>query len=678
MFAFMAMLYWSSLLVEERLANMNNELGQLRNDILLLRNDSHSSPQQEQHKEQAVSSNSIEKQSQSDKDFKNILTVDPFYQSTLPKMLAADFHPHGTFRNDSVGRPDNLHPFSNWAQVAAWNAICVGSLANLHFGKYDEFAPDLALRIEERPYGDVEKGEFKVFLRKDAFWVPLKEDLFPNDIQLASHFLQRHPVTAHDFKFYWDAIMNPSVQDSGAVALRTLYSDINEIEIIDDYTFVVRWKSHPIKTSDGKTVNKVKFMARSLTLGLRPLPFFVYGYFADGSKIVTDDSAKDTYRYNSSWAQNFTEHWAKNIIVSCGPWQFEGMTDREIHFSRNNEYYNPLAALANNMVVEFKNSTEASWQNFESNQIDSYNILPNQLADLEDFLKSPRYQQQKDEGQTIERIEYTARTYIYIGWNQAKPYFTSKKVRQALTLAIDRKRIIQQNLNGLGIEISCPFLRASDAYDPSIEPMPFDLHLARQLLKEEGWYDSDRDGIIDKTIDGKNIPFRFTLTYFVKNNVTKEVCEYVATTLKEVGIDCRLKGIDIADLTEAFEDKSFEALCMGWALGTPPEDPRQLWHSSGAHEKGSSNAIGFANKEIDAIIDALDYEYDENERKNLYHRFDKIWFDEAPYTLLYSPKTLMLYRSYLQNVFIPAEKQDLIPGAVVEEPNSGIFWLKEP
>ena len=155
----------------------------------------------------------------------------------------------------------------------------------------------------------------------------------------------------------------------------------------------------------------------------------------------------------------------------------------------------------------------------------------------------------------------------------------------------------------------------------------------------------------------------------------KSLCEYISTALKEVGIDCRLNGVDVADLSSIFEDKNFDALCMSWSLGTPPESPRQLWHSFGAKEKGSSNAIGFANKKIDEIIESLEYEYDLKKRIKLYHEFDAILYEEQPYTFLFAPKAIFLFRDYLKNVFIPVERQDLVPGADVAEPEPSIFWI---
>ena len=327
--------------------------------------------------------------------------------------------------------------------------------------------------------------------------------------------------------------------------------------------------------------------------------------------------------------------------------------------------------------IKFRDSPDAIWQDFKRGSLDLFNVPPNLLSELDQFLESGPYQKQSKQGAGVNRLDYLARSYQYIGWNEANPLFSNPKIRRALTLAIDRERIIRQNLNGKGMQTTGTFFPFSPSYDKNLKPYPFDPSLARRLLEEEGWYDSTGDGIADKLIDGKRVPFRFTLTYYVKSPTIKAICDYIATALKEIGIDCRPNGVDVADLSSIFEDKSFDAVLLGWALGTPPEDPKQLWYSVGANDKGSSNAIGFANAEVDRIIEQLEYEYDLQKRIELYHRFCAIIYEEAPYTFLYTPKVTLCYRDYLQNVFIPADRQDLIPGANVGEPASSIFWIRK-
>lgn len=674
---FMIMLYWSSEIVEEKLLTANSELEQIKKDLNEIKaNNSKVLETLENTSFQPASTASSTQKANPKNEIayeNNLLTPDPFYEKTLPQLLGADFKPHGTRREGTYGKPDSLQPFSNWSDVSTWNGLCIPTLAEQKVGIYETFAPSAAVAIVIRKN---EKGqeEYWIKLREDLFWSPLKQSHFGDRVTLGPQFTQQRQVTAHDFKFFFDALMNKGVEEMLAVSLRNEFVDVEEFNVIDDFTFTVRWKSHPIQGPDGKTVYKPKYRSKGLTASLQPLPRFVYQYFANGKKIVEDDSDPNTYRTNLIWAQNFSHHWANNVIVSCGPWIFDGMTDREIKFKRNPDYYNPLACLVNSYSVVFKSTTDGVWEEFKQGTLDMYVVPPTQLSDLNSFLKSEPYKEQEKQGNGIKKLEYLSRAFTYIGWNETKPYFKSKKVRQALTMAIDLKRIIKQNLNGMGILTTGTFFPLSPSYDPNIMPYPFDPDKALELLNSEGWFDSSGSGILSKEIDGKQVPFQFTLNYFVKNLNSKAICEYVATALKEIGIQCIPNGLEIADLSKIIEDRNFDSLYLAWILDAPPENPRQLWYTSG--QKGSSNSIGFSNKAIDSIIDTLEYEYDEKKRIELFHQFDAILYDEAPYTFLYVPKTTLVYRNYLQNVFIPADHQDLIPGANVGEPVSSIFWVK--
>ena len=621
---------------------------------------------------------------QIDPSLENLLKEDPFYAKTLKTLLPLNFKPWGTRRDATVlSNPPSLHPFIGLSPISDWVSQCSGAVATMEFGKYESLSPSMAIKMEERKIPNSLRTEFWIHLRRDLHWLPLKAEQFPPNVEIAAHFLRSHPVTAHDFKFYFDAIMNPhlGMGAQGAIALRNYLGNdkggIEEIRVIDDLTFVVRWKAEDVVDATGKAVPRIKYIAKGWTGALRPLARFIYQHFPDGQKIIEDDTDPETYRNNSVWAQNFTEHWAKNIIVSCGAWIYDGITDEQIRFKRNPDFFDREAVLINDMSIAFRDNPDSIWQDFKAGKIDVYSLNATKLAEYEKFITSEEYAKQERQGLGIKRIDYVDHAYNYVGWNETSDLFKSKKVRQAMTMAIDRDRIIKQNLNQMGVPITGPAFVNSTSYDSSIKPLPFDPQAAKDQLAKEGWYDSDGDGILDKEINGKRVPFSFKLYYYVKNPITKTNCETIQSSLKEIGIDCKLQGSDITELTHVFSEKNFDAVYFGWALGTPPEEHRQLWHSSGAKEKNSSNAVGFANADADAMIDLLEYEYDPKKRVELYHKFHQIIHDEQPYTFLYSPKAILLYRDYVENVFIPIDKQKLIPGATVSEPDLRVMWLKD-
>lgn len=681
---FLVMLYWSSALIEEDIQGLRAEVSVLKTNIINIHDDlkkiTESTLQSvfsaNQNAGETTPSNQLKNRPHIDSSLPNLLQVDTFYEETLPKLLGPHFKPFGILLGATTGKYDNLLPFAEWLEVSVWNEWCNVSVAKQLFGKYETLAPDMAIKMEERKSADGQSSEYWIHLRDNVFWQPLRKDFFPSGFDLAEHFLKKHQVTADDFKFFFDAIMNPYISALGAVSMRPYFQDIVEFRVIDKLTFVIRWKEKKFVEADGQEVYKTKYVAKLLTGGLRPLASFVYQYYPNGKKIIEDDKDPQIYRTNAIWAQGFSQHWARNIIVSCGPWVFDSRTDRQINFKRNRDFYFPLAALIEEREIQFKESMENVWQDFKGNKLTTYSIQPDQLLELQNFLNSPQYVAQASQNTKINRLDYFSRSFSYVGWNEKKPFFEKAKIRQALTMAVDRQRIIQQYLHGMAMEITGPLYPFDRAYDKNIKPWPYDLQKARRLLEEEGWYDHNGDGIIDKVIDGQEVPFRFTLSYMSRSVLGRNIAEFISISLKEIGIDCKTSGLDYPDITAKINDKNFDALLLGWSLGSPPDDPRQIWYTDKGDEKGSSNYIGFSNAEVDQIIDTLDYESDPQKRIELYHRFQRIIHEEAPYIFLDCPKTAFLYREALQNVFIPAEKQDLVPGADVAEPDSSVFWLK--
>jgi len=651
--------YWSSSIVEEQVFSLKRRV-----DLL--------ETQGVRPATQSVTPQAITSLGKSDPSLPNLLLPDPFVEKTLPELLGAHFKRYPVLFDATVGKPENLNPLSGWANVSTWIARCTGTAATSLFGKYETLSPSFAWKMEERKAADGKSVEYWIHLRNDIFWEPLSAHELPNGVQLADHFLQRRPVTAQDFKFEFDLLMNPFNQEMVAITVQGKYSDITSFEVIDPQTFVVRWASKAFTNEKGETVYKPKYVSKLLTGGLSPAAEWVWAYRPDGTRVV----AEADQRTSSSLIEHMQLHWAKNIIPSCGPFTFIEMSDESIRFKRNANYFDPLEALYDEWEVAMRASFDSIWNDFKLGKISTYALNASQIPDWERFKTTPEYEAQKANGEAINVLSFPSNSYYFVGWNMKRPLFTSKKVRQALTLAIDRPRILREILYGQGFEITGTFPPNSPATNPDLKPWPYDPDLARKMLAEEGWADLDRDGVLEKEIDGKKVIFSFKLIYANRGPVGKATVEAIVTQLKKVGIRAELVGLELTDLNERMNQKDFDALYLGWVNGSPPEDPRQIWSSSGVNEVGSANYVGFANAEADKIIDDLDYESDKAKRIELYHRFDDILYDEQPYTFLFSLYQNLLYREYIGNVFIPKDRQDLVPGANVDQPVGSIFFDK--
>jgi peptide/nickel transport system substrate-binding protein len=670
------LIYWSSLMKEEQSLHTHRKLVEIENRLNQMANTWQFSVLHQMPSEESLAPLEAQNQNRNLK----LLSPDPFYRTTLPRLLGYDFKIAGTRRQSFTVKPENLHPFTNDAWISPLWDLCMRSMGRTHVGFYNRLAPSLAFQIEIRPRkdmleGDLEKtGEFWVFLRKDLFWDPINTNLLPSHLKVDPFFLEKHAVTAWDVKFYYDAIMNPYVQLPGAIAQRELFQDVESFEVVDDYTFVVRWK---LKPTGNNSEMAMTYSSHLMVAGLRPLPRFIYQYYPDGTKIIENDASDpNIYRHHSVWAQVFIDHWAQHLIVGCGDWQMATKTPHEMIFRRNVFAPDPYGALNENLEYRIRESIEGTWQDFKDNRIDFCTIQGNQLIEKERFLTSETYQEQiKEAGNTIRHLRYAARAFTYIGWNLKDPKFEDKRVRQALTQAIDREAIIRQILSGQAVVTTGPFHIQSPSYDPDIKPYPYDPVQAGLVLDKMGWIDQDRDGIREKVINGEKVTFSFRLTYYVKNPISKMACQAISDQLRRVGIQCLLNGVDVTDFSKAMDEKNFDAIYLSWQLGTPPETTRQLWHSSSALSQGSSNFIGYQNSRVDHIIEQLDYCYKSEERLKLYHEMHHILHEDQPYTFMYCPITIVVYRDRLKNMFLPVERQDFIPGAETVEPQPRLFYI---
>src|SRR5262245_21669985 len=127
------MVYWSSLLQEKDLKSIRQEMQELREEAASLR----------MHKVKQESTK-ITRTSLMDPQYPNLLETDPYFETTLPKMLPAHFRPHGILKKAMIGKPENLHPFNHFKDVQEMNRICLTSLAQFKTGCYETLSPNMA------------------------------------------------------------------------------------------------------------------------------------------------------------------------------------------------------------------------------------------------------------------------------------------------------------------------------------------------------------------------------------------------------------------------------------------------------------------------------------------------------------------------------------------------------
>jgi peptide/nickel transport system substrate-binding protein len=243
----------------------------------------------------------------------------------------------------------------------------------------------------------------------------------------------------------------------------------------------------------------------------------------------------------------------------------------------------------------------------------------------------PQEAKSVDAEPNLRLVDYADRSFGYIAWNTRDPLFSDWRVRQALSLAIDREKLVSALLYGYGT-IGVSFVLPSIvpwAVDAELEPLPFAPDSARALLAAAGWKDSDGDGVLDK--DGKR--FRFTLKTNKGNDLREDATVIIQSDLRKIGVEAVPQLVEWTVFLGQLNNKEFQAYLSSWVYDSFKLDPSDIFHSRSIDRK--YNRSSYANPVVDSLIDAALSKVDREEAKPLWYRFQRIVRDEAPYTFLF-------------------------------------------
>jgi len=457
------------------------------------------------------------------------------------------------------------------------------------------------------------------------------------DLKEDVKFSDGHPLTGEDVIFTMKTIKNPFTD---AQALRNYYNDVKRVELVDGNKYKVRFvMSKPyfkaiyalgdvaitpkhILDKDGANDRITWEMLEEAQANIDPKKFPELQKYADflNSQEVSRDA---------------------KYVVGSGPYLLDKwITGQSITLKRNDNYWNKQEIPNYPVKLVFKTIQDqnAAVVAAKNKEVDYMYVI--QPIDFVENVKNP-------EQFSLKKAIVSEPTYVFIAWNNKNPLFSDKKVRWALSYAIDRQSIVDKIVYGMGTLVSSPVFMKSKYYNTDLPEIKYDPVKAKEMLAEAGWKDTDGDGILDKVIDGKKTDFKFT---FVNNNnpKRKKVMLIIIEQLKQIGIQADLQEYEWSVFLEKTKKHQFDACYSAWQLSVTPEDPFQIWHSSQSEGEGS-NFISYNNPESDKLIEQNRTEFDEAKRIEILKKWQKVIYDDQPTTFLWSEPARYLYSDRFKN-----------------------------
>lgn len=384
------------------------------------------------------------------------------------------------------------------------------------------------------------------------------------------------PVTADDVVWSMEMYMNPDL----AYANSQYFQFVDRVEKVGDRTVVVHFTApHSDALSD--------------FLEWEPMPRHLLGDVGPGEM--------RTAAFNRN-------------PVGNGPFRFVSWTaNQQVVFEANEDFF--LGRPHLDRVV--------------------FRVIPEQTTELAELMTGrvhliravqPSESERLESARGVDLITYPSRAYTFIAWHTEDPLFADTRVRQALTLAIDRQRIVDALLFGYGRVATTDVLPFQWQFDESLAPWPFDPERARELLAEAGWSDSDGDGIVDR--DGQR--FSFVLETNQGNDLREDIIVIVQSNLRAIGVDAQPRLSEWNSMIDRLKRREYQAVVTGWSVDFKFDPSETLGCNGGVY-----NYPAYCNPAADALVQRALTTLEHDDAFPLWREYQEIIHQDQPYTFLY-------------------------------------------
>lgn len=310
--------------------------------------------------------------------------------------------------------------------------------------------------------------------------------------------------------------------------------------------------------------------------------------------------------------------------IGTGPFKFVEWQDGDhITLEKNEDYWDKKQQPhLDKVIIKFAEDENTILTQVKTGEIDVWDFVPASfVAQLE-----------KEDVEVSESLQLTLES-VHV--NSGKPPLDDKRVRQALTYAWDRETTVEKIYPGQTLAVTQQAPQCWCAND-DLEAYAYDPDLARELLEEAGWTDTDDDGFVDK--DGKRLTL--TISTVAGKKDREQVEAIMQDDYKKAGIELLIKNYDASSLFGDYSENGplatgqYDLALYADAPGADPDSFDGLLTSdqipSDSNPSGS-NWNFFSNKELDSLVAEGRTTVQESERKKIYDRIQEIVYEESPF-----------------------------------------------
>lgn len=244
----------------------------------------------------------------------------------------------------------------------------------------------------------------------------------------------------------------------------------------------------------------------------------------------------------------------------------------------------------------------------------------------------------QDTKNDIYKAPLSAQTMVF--FKNSSGVLKNSKVRQALVLGADRKKVISAVGEPLKINDS-PLLSLQTGYDKKFVQNTSNQQKSKAILDKDGWKFDPISGI--RTKAKKTLEFRL---FAESSDENRAVTQALSEQWKAIGVNLIVELQSQEELTATLSSHNYDALLYTISTGADP-DVFAYWHSSQADIRSSRrlNFSEYISKTADVALTGGRSRSDPAIRAVKYQPFLKAWLADNPALALYQPNYTFVVRS---------------------------------
>jgi len=322
------------------------------------------------------------------------------------------------------------------------------------------------------------------------------------------------------------------------------------------------------------------------------------------------------------WGEVPLEEWPhtdfSKLLVTSGPFRVAThLPNQTLVLARDPNYWDQPKPYLDRVVFRILPDVSQQLAQLFAGQVDLVLMVP------------PREAASVKQDPKLELVEIPSRVWGYVGWNNRRPPLNDRRVRRALSLAINRKALVETVYWGYARLANGPIPSTMWAYNRNLPVLPYDPQQAQALLDAAGVRDMNGDGV--REWQGK--PFTIELLYPGVNPLRAQAAVLIQADLAKVGVAVRPTPMEFTAMMARQEAGNFDAVLSAWEEATKV-DLTSLWVTP-SPTTGSYNFIGYSNPEVDHLAAQAREEADLAKVKLFLDRAQELIVEDQPVTFLY-------------------------------------------